>query len=73
MCAARVTWYSLSLPLSCVLCLCRFDLNFSRSLSLRSSFSVFLPYSKQRPAHMRVISNSILTVSELGLEFVLTL
>jgi len=37
MCAARVTLYSLSLPLSCVLCLCRFDFNFLRSLSLRMS------------------------------------
>jgi len=42
----RITLYSLSLPLSCVLCLCRFDLNFPRSVSLRSSFSVFLPSSK---------------------------
>jgi len=137
MCVACVTLYSLSLPLSCVLCLCRFDFNFPRSLSLRSSFSVFLPSSKQgspahhggslilafclfftflfpcslarslsysltgpltflfspqtppprflfpslprecdgsqRPAQMRVISESILTDSELSLEFVATL
>ena len=45
MCTARVTLYSLSLSLSCVLCLCRFDLNIPRSLSLYSSFSDFLPPS----------------------------
>jgi len=135
MCAARVTSYSLSLSLSCVLCLCRFDLNFPRSLALRSSFclspflragvscvpwwlflSFFLPVSHspflllarslshsltgplallfslptppplhlflslprdcdgpQRPAQMRVISDSILTDSEFGLKFVATL
>ena len=45
MCAARVTSYSQSCPFSCIL-FC-FDLNFPRSLSLRCSFSVFLPSSKQ--------------------------
>jgi len=43
MCAARVTSYSLSFPVSCVLCC--FDLTFPRSLSLRSSLSVFLSFS----------------------------
>jgi len=45
--AARVTLYSLSLSLSCVLFLCRFNLNFPRPLTLHSSFSVFLPSSKK--------------------------
>jgi len=43
MCAARVTSYSLSSPVSCVLCC--FDLTFPSSLSLCSSFSVFLSFS----------------------------
>jgi len=43
MCATRVTSYSLSFPVSCVLCC--FDLTFLRSFSLRSSFSVFLSFS----------------------------
>jgi len=136
MCAAGITLYSLSLPLSCVLCLCCFDFNFPRSLALRSSFclspflktglscapwwhsiSFFLPVftllfrcsharslshsltgpltllfspptppplflflslprdcdGSQRPAQMRVISESILTDSELGLEIVETI
>jgi len=65
-CAARVTSYSLSFPFSCIL-FC-FDLNFPRSLSLRNSFSVFFPSSKQGSPVRRGGSLS-LTLSLYSLSF----
>jgi len=69
MCAACVTLYSLSLSLPCVLCLCRFDLNIPRSLSLHSSFSVFLPPSKQGFSARRGVSLSLFFSLSLTLLF----
>jgi len=73
MCAVRVTLYFQSLSLSCVLCLCRFDLNIPRSLSLHSSFSVFLPPSKQGFSARRGGSLSLSFSLSLTLLFTISL